>query len=234
MTALVSAELLRLRTVRSTPWIVVVTLALVAVVAAINVEASLSQRPADLVDSLAAMALLGILVPALCAASNVATDFQRGWASMTYLIHPRRERVTAARALTYAGLGFVFAGLAAAVGVAVGLSPLGADAGLPAADIAQLIAGAAAGCAVLSVVGVLLGAVTRHPMIATGVLVALSFFGTLLRSAGVGRYLPFDLINALMGMSDGIAAPAALGLLLAYVAALALFVRVWALPRDLT
>jgi hypothetical protein len=57
--------------------------------------------------------------------------------------------------------------------------------------------------------------------------------------------MPFGLINSLMGAggegqgqtafgAGGVALPAAIGLLLACLAAFALIVRKWALPRDLT
>jgi hypothetical protein len=232
MSALVAAELLRLRTVRSPRYFALGGLALVALIAAVNFDASLARSPEDLIDTLVALAMVAVLVPAVFAASTAGEDFKRGSAAMTYLSDPHRVRVSAARALTYAGLGFVFAALASSSVVAIGLSQ--ADLGLSATAVAQLIGGAAFAGAVLSAAGVLVGTVTRNPTIATGGVVGLNLAETLLGAADIAPYLPFRLVGSLLGMSDGVSALAALGLLLAYLAAFALSVRAWALPRDLT
>jgi hypothetical protein len=50
----------------------------------------------------------------------------------------------------------------------------------------------------------------------------------------VAPYLPFGLAEQLLGGADKVAAPLAMILLLAYLAIIAVFVRQWALPRDLT
>jgi hypothetical protein len=47
-------------------------------------------------------------------------------------------------------------------------------------------------------------------------------------------YLPFGLAEQLLGGADKVATPLAMILLLAYLAVIALFVRKWALTRDLT
>jgi hypothetical protein len=52
--------------------------------------------------------------------------------------------------------------------------------------------------------------------------------------SGVRPYLPFSLVNSLIGASAHVPVPAAVGLLLGYLAALALLVRNWSLKRDLT
>src|SRR4051794_25534422 len=122
MTALISAELLRLRTVRSPRYVALGVLAFVALLAAmpiIDPGAGELPSPAELGDSLRSLGLVGVIVAATFGASNVGTDFKRGSAALTYLGHPRRGRVTAARGLAYAGLGLVLAGAAAGVVVAV-------------------------------------------------------------------------------------------------------------------
>jgi hypothetical protein len=198
MTALISAELLRLRTLSSPLYIVLGGLAIVVAIAAMNVDPGATGD--SIGDSLRTLAIPGVLIPAMYAGSNIGTEFQRGAAAMTYLSHPRRSQVTAARALTYAGLGFMFAGLAAAAIVAVGLTVAGAGAsGLSATDGAQLIGGAAAGGAIMTVAGVLLGTVTRNPMVASSGLAALSVVESLVSAAGDGPHLPFELVGGVDG-----------------------------------
>jgi hypothetical protein len=85
-----------------------------------------------------------------------------------------------------------------------------------------------------SALGALLGALTRNATVAAGGVVALNIADTLVQASGAGPYLPFGLLDSLMGGGDGAPAAAALALVLAYLAVFAAAVRIWALPRDLT
>jgi len=96
-----------------------------------------------------------------------------------------------------------------------------ADAGGPPAEAA-------------SALGALLGTLTRNAIVAAGAVVALNLADTLARASGAGPYLPFGLLDSLMGDGDGAPAAAALPLVLAYLGVFAAAVRIWALPRDLT
>ena len=248
MPALISAELLRLRTVRSPRYGVLGVLAFVVILAAQPIINAEQPGTAELADSLRTLALVpGVVVAGVLAATLLATEFQRGSATLTYLSHPNRARVTAARALTYAGLGFVFAGVAAGVVVAVGVPAGGGSlsAVFTAADVARLIGGAAVGGAVMGAAGALLGTATHNPTIASSAFFAWNVVETLLVPAGIRPYMPFALVGSLMGAGSegpgqtafgagGVALPAAIGLLLAYLTAGALVTRRWALPRDLT
>jgi hypothetical protein len=51
---------------------------------------------------------------------------------------------------------------------------------------------------------------------------------------GIAHYLPFQLIGAVTSLSADVTVLPAIGLLLVYLALMALAVRRWALPRDLT
>lgn len=233
MRPLIAAELQRLRTVRGPRWAAVGGLAVVAAVAASNLRAGATWSPGELADSLRALALTGVLIPAAFAGYIVGSGFQRGEVPMTYLTHPRRTRPAAAQALVHGGLGLLFAGLAAGVILAVALATTGVHE-LSAADVAGLVGGAAAGGAVMSGAGVLLGTATRNATIASGGLIVLEIAESLVRAGGVRHYLPFGLLDSLMGSGAGAPAAAALLLLLAYLATFAVCVWKWALPRDLT
>jgi hypothetical protein len=110
--------------------------------------------------------------------------------------------------------------------------------GLTPVDIALVLAGSALGGAVLGAAGALIGAVARHPGLAMGVVVVWSISESLATQGGtrggIAHYLPFQLIGAVTSLSHHVAVLPAIGLLLVYLALMALAVRRWALPRDLT
>jgi hypothetical protein len=236
MPALISAELLRLRTVRTPRYAALGVLALVAITTAVNVG-SIADQPGGstgLAESLWSLALPGVLMAGVLAGTGVATEFQRGSAAMTYLSHPHRADAAAARALVHAGLGFLFAGLAAGVVVAIGLPALSESIDAGVSDVARIVAGAAFGGAVMGAAGALIGTATRSPTAASSALPGWYVVELLLIPADIRHYLPFSLVSSLMGAAGEVSAPAAIALLLAFLATAALFVREWALPRDLT
>jgi hypothetical protein len=240
MTHLISAELLRLRALRSPRYVALGALALLAVLAAMPAIAPAAGPPpgtAEVTEGLRVLALMGILLAAAFAASTVGTDAARGGTAMTYLAHPGRAGVTAARALTYAGLGLAFAAASAGIVTAVGLhvaAAQGAGPGPSGGALARLLLGACAGGAALGAAGALVGTAARNATVASGALVGWHLGESLLGVAGVGPYLPFGLLASLMGRGDEVAALPAAALLAAYVAALAAAVLAWAVPRDLT
>jgi ABC-type transport system involved in multi-copper enzyme maturation permease subunit len=239
MSALISAELLRLRTVRSPAYGAAAILAFVALTTALNVHSAVQgdPGPAALPDALRSIALIGVLIAALLAATNIATHFQGGSVAMTYLRHPHRGHVGASQALTYAALGFVFAAAVAAVVLAVGALAVGSDqfqASYSALDVARMIGGAATGGALLGAIGVFIGTVLRNSTAASGALPAWYFVELSFAPASIQPYLPFGLVQWLMGGSADLSLPGAIGLLLAYAAVLSVIAVKWALPRDLT
>ncbi len=249
MSVLISAELLRLRTVRSARYSALGVLACVAVFAALQfIDASEPGSATQLATSLRGLIQVpGVVLVGTLAATLLATEFQHGSASLTYLSHPDRLRVAAARSLAYAGLGFLLAGAAALVVVAIGVpaSGAGADTSLSMAEVARIVVGAATGGAVMGAAGALVGTATHSPTIASGAFFGWNIVETLLIPVDARPYMPFGLINSLMGAggegqgqtafgAGGVALPAAIGLLLAYLTAGALVTRRWALPRDLT
>ena len=240
MNALISAELLRLRTVATHRWIALGMLALIALNAAPFVNGA-STSADEVVAQLRGLAQLSIFMVAAYAAHIVGDEFRRGTVAMTYLVHPSRARVAAAHAVTYAAVGAVIAAILAGAAMAIVLPVAAGDhinSRLAPADIAVVLAGSALGGAVLGAAGALIGAIARHPGLAMGIVVVWSISESLATQGGtrggIGDYLPFQLIGAATSLSHHVAVLPAIGLLLVYLALMAFAVRRWAMPRDLT
>jgi ABC-type transport system involved in multi-copper enzyme maturation permease subunit len=242
---LISAELLRLRTVRSylyAPLAFFAVFGLMAGVPLLDPKSTLS-APSQVTDNLLMLLQPIALVVAVCAATYVGGEFKRGTAAMTYLAHPNRARVTAAQLITWAAACCLLAAALAALIVGLGLSAASADhvnSGLSSLDIARVIGGAAFGGAVMGSAGVLAATATRNPTTAGVAFVAYNIAEQLVANSAPGLmpYLPFRLINSVMGLTHEIPGHipglAAAALLLAYLAILGLGVGRLALPRDLT
>ena len=239
MPPLVSAELLRLRTLRSPALVGLGALAILLALTVVPVLAAgdTAPTPAELEDGLRGLQVMAVLLAAVFAASTVAGEYKRGAATLTYLAEPRRERVLAARMTVYAAFGGLFGALAAACTSGVGLLVVhrqGLAIDLTRADVAGLVAGTAVAGSLLSATAVLVGTAARNPTIASGAIVVWNLAESMLHVAGVGPYLPFGLVNTLLGTEPDRAAGPAVALLVAYAAVLAVGVRRWGLARDLT
>jgi ABC-2 type transport system permease protein len=240
MSAMISAELLRLRTVATHRWIALGMLALIAVNAAPFVNGA-STSADQVVAQLRGLAQVAILLLAAYAAHIVGDEFRRGSVAMTYLVHPSRRRVAAAHAATYGAVSAVLAAILAGAAIAIVLPVAASDhinPGLAPADIALVLAGSALGGAILGAAGALIGAVARHPGLAMGIVVVWSISESLATQGGtrggIWHYLPFQLIGAATSLSQDVAVLPAIGLLLVYLALMAFAVQRGALPRDLT
>src|SRR3954469_7824175 len=162
---MISAELLRLRTVATHRWVALGMLALIAVNAAPFVNGA-STNSDEVVAQLRGFAQLAMVMVAAYAAHIVGDEFRRGSVAMTYLVHPSRGRVAAAHAVTYAAVGAIIAAILASAALAIVLPVAAGDhinTGFTPADIVLVLAGSALGGAVLGATGALIGAVARHP-----------------------------------------------------------------------
>jgi hypothetical protein len=231
--ALISAELLRLRTVRSTVPSVLGALLFITATTIGNT----ASRPSDFKLALGGAPLLVAILIAGGVATIIGYDYKRGAVGLTYLAEPRRERVFAARVLTYAGLGAGFAAVAislASLGAGVWAARHGSHIGLAASDVTRFVAQAAAAGAAAGALGVLAGTAVRNPTAASQVLVLDFVIEELLPSDGIARFGPFSLVQATFGTAPHLDALPALALLFGALVLGSLAVIRWAVPRDLT
>src|SRR5664279_4992950 len=93
MSPLIEAELMRLRTVRTPIFVLLAVLALVAS----NAGLLGGGHPAnhqDVITLLEVLLVSGVLSAAAFGAYSVGDGFQRGAVAISYVAHPRRERVS--------------------------------------------------------------------------------------------------------------------------------------------
>lgn len=251
MTALVHAELLKLRSARLTTWLLLATLALVTltVVAStptVDSESSLTLRDPRLLAVVvgSAFGVPQVLI-ALYGTTAFTQEFRYGTVTMTYLGEPRRPRIFLAKWLALALVSVVVstATLALAVPLAIVMIQSRDGEVTAGAQFWQTIAASFGVMALYSVIGVALGALIRNQIIAVSALLVwmLAVEWIVVPSyPSVGRWLPLGAASAVMQLEpsiglDGKLLPAAIGgLVLAAYAAVAAALALRAAPqRDL-
>jgi ABC-2 type transport system permease protein len=170
MKALVHAELLKLRT-RAATGLLLATLALVALTAAVNVpKADAARAGFSLQDNglLASVVGIGFGVPevliVLLGGLSVTQEFRYGTATATYLGEPRRRRVLIAKFLSLALVGSIITGLSLIVSLAVGAGVINTRGGdvTFGPQLAQTVGAAFALLTAYAVIGVAVGALLRN------------------------------------------------------------------------
>jgi ABC-2 type transport system permease protein len=217
------AELLKLRSTRTTLGLVIGLLALLLLTTLLTGLVAPERElvfPDDQRDLFSLGTIAGLFA-ALCGVLLVTGEFRFRTIRSTVLVTPRRSTVllgkTAASALAGLALGVLAAALALAIGY-LSLSGRGIDIVVGNGDLAQLILGGIAATAVWGAIGVGLGAVVRNQVGAVIGLLAWLFvvehllFGLV---PSVGRYTPSEAEDALIGSTERhLVAPAAGALLL--------------------
>ncbi|TWD84399.1 ABC-2 family transporter [Kribbella amoyensis] len=209
---------------------------------------------AGLVLSVSALLLF---VPALFGTIAITSEYRHRTIGTTFLAVPRRARVLVAKLVVYGAGGFCYGLIASAT---AGLALLGAAAvrgvtlALSPADLLLLLAKLAVVAAVYVVIGVGIGALARHQLVAVGIVLGYFYFleYVLMIVPGVNRLYPFlpggatSSLTTLTVLTDTIAdqtsgslstplapVPAAF-VLLAYAAVASVVAAVVPLRRDLT
>lgn len=229
MKAQVRAEMLKLRSTRTTVGLLGALLALVATAVVLHgygvPEEDLAAPSGQLTLLVGWGAVLGALFAGLLGAMSFTEELRHGTIRPTLLVTPRRGRVVAAKCVATFLAGGEF-GLAAtsvaAVSGRIALAARGQAVTLDSGDYVLLIAGGAAAAALWAVVGLGVGALIRSqvPTI-VGLLAWVLFVENLLvgNAPGVGKFAPGALGQAMSGLHpDTSLAPVSSAVLLALYA----------------
>lgn len=231
MTDQLRAELLKIRTTRTTVGLV---LGMIALVLLFVLLGGLLSSRSDLAQRHIQFQVIGAgtaatLFAALVGVMLVTTEFRYGTIRPTLLYEPRRPVVLGSKlgAGLLAGLvfGLVAEGLALAVGLTI-LSARDVEVAFTTTELVETLAGTAVAGALWAGIGVGLGALVRHQVGAiVGVLVYAFIAENIVFGLvpHVGRYLPGSAAQALAGDANvHLVTPlAGAALLVGYVAALA-------------
>ncbi len=242
--AQISAELLKIRSTRTTIGLVLGMLALILLFSLLT---GLVARPGELTGRANQLQLLNIgnLAGAFSAIAGlllVTSEYRHGTIRPTVLFTPARPRMLAAKLLAAALMGVVFGvvgeGLSWAVGYAV-LRSRGIPFALSANDVELLWLGAFAGVATWAAIGAGLGAIVRNQVSGIITLLAWGFvIDNLLHEfvPSIGRFTPARAENALSNMRTAHLLSPAVGalVLLGWIALLAMIALPLTVRRDIT
>jgi ABC-type transport system involved in multi-copper enzyme maturation permease subunit len=247
MTRLVRAELLKLRTTRTTAGLFAMTVATTALImTAVMLIAGRPGQPAiesGILPDLVVVAKGPLVVFALIlGVIGMSGELRFGTATPTFLVTPNRGQVVAAKVVANALAGAALAAASALVALAMGLPWLrakGVEVTLLDADVGARLLGLAATSALHAVLGVGLAALIRNQLVAVAAgllwMRVEELLPAVLNRPGLGRWLPEGAAAALTGPSAATLSMWAGGLLFAaYGLTLALLGTRLVVRRDLT
>jgi ABC-2 type transport system permease protein len=213
MTALVKAELLKLRTVSLPAWLLLVTLALVvlsvlATVLTAGMEGAPLQRDDPQLLAIAVASASGGNIPVLILGILALTqEFRFGTATPSFLVTPRRERVLLAKlaAMSLTGLAFAVVSAAVALVVALSLLALRGDPITWGSNVGEVLLGVGLVMLLYGPIGVAVGALVRNQIAAVVGALAWTFVIEQLLVAllpSVGRWTPGGAANAVLQLGE--------------------------------
>ena len=242
MIAQVRAEILKIRSTRTTLGLIA---GLLVIVVAFTVLSGLLQHARDLTTTENQRQLLGIggisgVFSGLAGILVLTSEYRFGTIRPTFLIAPSWPRILGAKLIASFVVGVVFGVVGMALSYAIGyacLSGRNIAFALDSRDIALLLFGSILGSGAFGAIGVGVGAIVRNQIGAVIGILAWAFVVESLLFAlvpSVGRFVPGEAANALQGAStDHLLSPAVGALvLLAWVAGLALIGLLWTERRD--
>ena len=208
MTAQIRAELLKIRSTRTTVGLILGMVALIVLFTLLpgllthanGLASKENQRELLAVSSVAGVfsALAGVLL--------VTSEYRFGTIRPTFLFNPARSRVLAAKVVAGVMAGVVFGAVGEALAWAIGypiLAGRGITFVLGTSDVLLLTVGGLAGVAVWGAIGAGLGTVVHNQvgaiisLLAVGFVVDNLLFGVV---PSVGRFTPTRASDALMGL----------------------------------
>ncbi|MDQ3503615.1 MAG: ABC transporter permease [Actinomycetota bacterium] len=252
MTALVRAELLKLRTVRLPLWLLLTTLLLVvlgvlATVLTAGLEgAPLERDDPDLLARSVASASSGNIVILILGILTLTQEFRFGTATPSFLVTPKRGRVLVAKlfAISVAGVGFALVSAVLAVGASAALIALRDGVLSWDMNVLEELAGVVLVMVLYGPIGIAVGALVRNQIAAVVGALAWTFIAEQLLVAllpDVGRWTPGGASSAVLQLGElattrGELLPVWGGaaLLVAYALVLSLLATRLTLRRDLT
>ncbi|HTX84527.1 MAG TPA: hypothetical protein VME44_20250 [Streptosporangiaceae bacterium] len=218
MIAQIRAELLKIRSTRTTLGLI---LAMIALILLFTLLTGLLTHPSGLASKEDQRQLLSVgsfagVFSALAGVLLVTSEYRFGTIRPTILFNPARSHVLAAKVIAGALAGIAFGVLGEAVAWAIGYAILygrGITVMLGSGDILLLTLGGIAGAALWGAIGAGLGAIIHNQvgsviaLLAWGLVVDNLLFGL---APSVGRFMPTRASDALMGLRvDHLVSPAA-------------------------
>jgi ABC-2 type transport system permease protein len=236
------AELLKIRSTRTTIGLVLGMIALIllfSLLSSLLTKAPHLTSPEDQRGVLSVGSLAGVF-SALAGIMLVTSEYRYGTIRPTFLFNPKRPRVLAAKLAAGLLAGLVFGIVGEGLGYGIGyaaLSGRGIHIALNGNQTALLLLGTIAGTALWGAIGVGLGAIIRSQVGAIIGLLAWGFVAENLLFAflpAAGRYTPVHAGDALIGLTTNHLLHATAGglVLLAWTIALALTGITLATHRD--
>jgi ABC-2 type transport system permease protein len=240
--AQVRAELLKIRTTRTTLGIVLGMIALILLFSLLSGLRTKAPSLTSIDDQRAQLSVgnLAGIFSALAGVMLVASEYRHGTIRPTFIFTPRRSRVIVAKLGAGLLAGIVFGVLGEGLGFAIGYACItgrGIDYALNAGQTTQLLLGTLAGIALWSALGVGIGTIVRNQVGAIIGLLAWGFVAENLLFAfapAVGRFALVHAQVSLAGFTSKHLLPAAAGgaILLAWTIAFALTATTLAARRD--
>jgi len=218
MIAQVRAELLKIRSTRTTIGLVLGMIALILLFTLLDGLFSHSSGLASREDQRQLMSVGSFagVFSALAGVLLVTSEYRYGTIRPTFLFNPARSHVLTAKVVAGALVGLAFGILGEAIGWAIGYAVLderGITIVLTSSDVLLLTLGGLAGVALWGAIGVGVGAIIHNQI---GAVVALLAWGLVVENLvfgyvpSVGRFLPSRASDALMGLgTDHLLSPGA-------------------------
>jgi ABC-2 type transport system permease protein len=208
MIAQVRAELLKIRTTRTT---IALVLGMIALIVLFTLLDGLFTHPSGLVSredqrQLLSVSSLAGVFSALAGVLLVTSEYRYGTIRPTLLFNPVRSHVLTAKVVVGALAGLAFGILGEVIGSAIGYAVLagrGITIVLSGSDVLLLTLGGLAGVALWGAIGAGVGAIIHNQvgavitLLAWGLVVDPLVFGLV---PSVGRFLPSHASDALMGL----------------------------------
>jgi ABC-2 type transport system permease protein len=208
MIAQTRAELLKIRSTRTTIGLI---LGMIALILLFTLLTGLLSHPNGLASkedqrSFLSLGSLAGVFSALAGALLVTSEYRYGTIRPTVLFNPARSRVLTAKAIAGALAGIAFGVIGEAIGWAIGYAILdgrGITVALNSGDIVLLTLGGLAGVALWGAIGAGLGAIIHNQigavitLLAWGLVVDNLLFGL---APSVGRFMPTRASDATMGL----------------------------------